>query len=138
MGSYTGVGAIFAISAGASFTGRVSRIGEFTRTREALDDTALDQTICRRVVPDDLDTNEPIDIEYFWDDTNATQIPVGIPCLLTLTFPIQGTGSAATLVGTGFFTSESKPSLEVGVRTKGGGVWQFDGVTTKPTFTPGT
>lgn len=110
-GIQTGHKATIAFTTSA-FTASFTKIGGFEMSRESLDTSHLGTTSYRTKRPGDLVDCGQFDVEFFY---NADQQPpiTAVPETVTITLPdsTTGTGSGATVVGSGFFSSFSHPEL---------------------------
>lgn len=120
-----------------SFVGKYRQIGGLGRSVPVLDDTTLASTGYMEKRAGDLKDIEPIDCEIFADPD--VEVPVGLLATITITYqPKSGQTNGATLVGTGFISSESEGAKVPNEQVISTYQLQFDGKVTKPTRTAGS
>ena len=124
----TGLGATFS---DGSFGGAIISIGANEQTLEALDSSHLGTTTYMAKVKSDLIDPGTIDIEYFYDPAIAQPNLSQAVATFLITYP--GSGTEATLTGTGFWTSVSSGEVAVGSLMRGSGTFVYDG-TVGPTW----
>jgi hypothetical protein len=131
----TGNGASLAFTTG-TFSARVKSINLGDKSRESLEDSGLDTTNYKEMVPGDLWTHSPITVGYFADPSvnNAWAPPEAVDTL-TITFSNQGAANAATYAATGFVTQITLPTLVNDALMEGEFQFTPDGKSTEPTFT---
>ena len=114
----------------------VTEIGEYTKSRELLDASALNTTGAKEFYPAVLDdVSTPINV-VVWFNPGVNLASCGTGETITLTYPKSGTGNnAATLAGTGVITSEGTAAMRVGALMAKTMQFRFDGLATNPAFT---
>jgi len=129
----TGNGGTMALGTSAlvlSFT----KIGEWQATRGKLDVSHLGSSGFKRMIPDDLADPGELEVEALFNPTKALGNISAAAETITVTYPKEGSGSAPTLVGSGFLIAVGTPELVNGSVSKQKFKIAFDGVT-GPGFT---
>lgn len=110
-------------------------IGE--ETINMLDASTLATTDFQTLVKSDLKVPPEVTFQAIYVQTATLHTVGGAPETGTITFPLLGSGSAATYAGTGVFTGRTLPSAQIGQLMVVSGKFKFDG-DTGPTYTKET
>lgn len=115
----------------------VTKISEWQPTRGKLDVSHLGSTGFKKQMADDLADPGEVEVEALFDPTKALGSIQAVAETITVTYPKEGSGSAPTLVGTGFLIAVSLPELVNGSVSKQKYKLAFNGGT-GPAFTKET
>lgn len=123
----------------SSFAGLLTQIGPMSESRPVLTDSHLTTVDIEEVIPGDLVAIDGIDVEMYWDPATSSSPPIlANPELVTITFPLGANQSTpATIVGTGFISARTSPTIANNERLMGSFTLQMDGKT-GPTITTGS
>lgn len=102
-------------------------VGE--ETINMLDASTLATTDFQTLVRSDLRVPPEISFTAVYVQTATLQTVGGAPETGTLTYPLLGSGTAASFAGTGVFTGRTLPSAQIGQLMMVQGKFKFDGDT---------
>lgn len=127
----TGIGSTLVFSGGISFTARWRSIGGLRESVEDLEDTHLGTTDYYEYCPDDLKEADPMDFEFYWDDTAPEVPPTGVLGTATIVIPGAAPSSSndTTISGSCYIREFTTPPLAAGERKIATGQIKFDGKT---------
>lgn len=106
----TGHGATLAFGT-QSFTAAYREIGGTSKEREAINTSHLGTTDYHTKIPGDLVDAGGFDATALYDPAVGGPSIAADPETVTVTFPLTGGSTPATLAGSAFVTSASEPSL---------------------------
>ena len=140
--SQMGTGATIAFvflapNASKTFSAAYRQIGAVGRSVPVLDDTILTSSGYMEKRAGDLIDLSPVQCEIFADP--GVEIPLGLPATITITYaPKTGQTNGPTFAASGFISQDDGAAAAPGAQMQGSYTLQFDGKTTKPTWTPGS
>jgi len=113
----------------------VTEIGEWSKTRELLDGSALNTTVCKEMYPAVLDdVSAPVNVTV-WFNPGTNLATLGTSETVTLSYPKCNAGTNfGTLAGTGVITQDGTAAMRVGAIMTKTMQFRFDGLT-DPVFT---
>lgn len=118
----------------SGFTVDIRAINIGNQTIDLLDKSILSTTGFAEKVAADLADAGSFTVEYLFDATDADVALGGAAASTTITFPIPGAGTAATLAGTAICTDKKFPDMMNNELMVATATFTWDGVT-GPTFT---
>lgn len=135
MAASTGQGTTVALTTGGSVTcARSITLPEWSM--ETIDASCLSDTGFMKKIAADLTDGGEVQVTVVFELDDEPFAPSGTQDTITVTLPSAGT-TGGILTGTGFVTSCTLPSVEIGGLLEQSFTFTFDGIT-GPTYTAGT